>query len=320
ARPDQLGPAPAEDEHDSRPLAEAVRVGELRGLPAGERAVEGARGLGERADRIPDVADEAGHDPETDPEVHPDEHRHRVLEEDVRLRRRRRETGEERVEEEDGRDDEPDASQPGDAEGPRAPGGALAADREHRCGSRRQHREPAGKDVDPDRKREAIADLNRVSEQVQHVRNCRFCCVNPATLPYAWYADEDVFRLEQERIFEPAWHYAGHLGEAAEPGHYFTTRAGRVPLVIVRGRDGGLGCFVNVCRPRGFEVAQGCGRRETLQCAYHAWTYDLDGSLRAAPRSDREPEFPREELGLKPASVARWGPFVFVNTSSDAPP
>jgi choline monooxygenase len=144
--------------------------------------------------------------------------------------------------------------------------------------------------------------------------------VNPATLPYSWYADEDVFRLEQARIFEPAWHYAGHLGEAAEPGDYFTTRVGRIPLVVVRGRDGELSCFVNVCRHRGFEVAQGCGRRETLQCAYHAWTYDLDGSLRAAPRSDREPDFPRDELGLKRASVATWGPFVFVNTSSEAAP
>jgi len=144
--------------------------------------------------------------------------------------------------------------------------------------------------------------------------------VSAATLPYAWYADEDVFRLEQERIFEPAWHYAGHVAEAAEPGDYFTTRVGRIPLVVVRGRDRELRCFVNVCRHRGFEVAQGSGRRETLQCAYHAWTYDLDGSLRAAPRSEREPDFPRDELGLKPAQVGTWGPFVFVNADADAPP
>jgi choline monooxygenase len=144
--------------------------------------------------------------------------------------------------------------------------------------------------------------------------------VSAATIPYAWYADDDVFRQEQERIFEPAWHYAGHVGQASEPGSYFTTRVGRVPLVVVRGRDGELRCFVNVCRHRGFEVAQGCGRRETLQCAYHAWTYDLDGSLRAAPRSDREPDFPKDELGLKRAAVGTWGPFVFVNADADAPP
>src|SRR5947208_985324 len=143
--------------------------------------------------------------------------------------------------------------------------------------------------------------------------------MSAATIPYAWYSDEDVFRREQERIFEHAWHYAGHADEVAERGTYLTTQAGRVPLVVIRGRDDELRCFVNVCRHRGFEVAQGCGRRETLQCAYHAWTYDLDGSLRAAPRSDGEPDFDKAELGLKPAQVGAWGPFVFVNADAGAP-
>lgn len=141
-----------------------------------------------------------------------------------------------------------------------------------------------------------------------------------ATLPFAWYSDADVFRAEQERIFERAWHYAGHAGQVAEPGDYFTFRAGRVPLVVVRGQDGELRALVNVCRHRGSEVAHGEGRRETLQCGYHAWTYDLDGRLRAAPRSDLEEDFPKEELGLLPAQVGTWGPFVFVNAHASAPP
>jgi phenylpropionate dioxygenase-like ring-hydroxylating dioxygenase large terminal subunit len=144
--------------------------------------------------------------------------------------------------------------------------------------------------------------------------------MSTATIPYAWYADEQVFRREQERIFEHAWHYAGHAAEVAEPGSYFTTRVGRIPLVVVRARDGGLRCLVNVCRHRGFEVAQGPGRRETLQCGYHAWTYSLDGSLQAAPRSDLEPGFDKDELGLKGAQVGTWGPFVFVNADAAAPP
>ena len=55
------------------------------------------------------------------------------------------------------------------------------------------------------------------------------------------------------------------------------------------------------------------GNRETLQCPYHAWTYGLDGALRAAPRSDREPGFDFGELGLREVQVDTWGPFVFVN-------
>ena len=64
----------------------------------------------------------------------------------------------------------------------------------------------------------------------------------------------------------------------------------------------------------------GCGSRATLQCHYHAWTYDLDGSLRAAPRSDREPEFDNADWSLLPASVGTWGPFLFVNPDPGAPP
>ncbi len=141
-----------------------------------------------------------------------------------------------------------------------------------------------------------------------------------ATLPASWYSDPAVLRLEQERIFRRSWQYAGIAAAASEPGAYFTCRAGDVPVVVVRGRDGELRGFVNVCRHRGHEVVSGCGRRETLQCPYHAWTYDLDGSLRAAPRSDREPSFDPDDWSLLPVQVDTWGPLVFVNPDPAAPP
>jgi len=140
------------------------------------------------------------------------------------------------------------------------------------------------------------------------------------TLPYSWYTDPEVLRREQERIFRPAWQYAGHTGQLPEPGTFFTGRSGRTPIVVTRARDGELRAFVNVCRHRGFPVAEGQGKRETLQCPYHTWTYGLDGGLRSAPRSDEEPDFPRDELGLEPIAVGTWGPFVFVNTSADPEP
>jgi carnitine monooxygenase subunit len=140
------------------------------------------------------------------------------------------------------------------------------------------------------------------------------------TLPYAWYTDPEVLRREQERIFRSAWQYAGHIGELPEPGTYTTTRAGRTPVVVTRARDGELRAFLNVCRHRGFPVADGAGRRETIQCPYHAWTYDLDGSLRSAPRSEEIADFPRSELGLCRIAVDTWGPFLFVNTQRDPEP
>jgi choline monooxygenase len=139
------------------------------------------------------------------------------------------------------------------------------------------------------------------------------------TLPYGWYTDPEILRREEERILRPAWQYVGHVGQLSSPG-YFATRAGRTPVVITRDGDGVLRGFVNVCRHRGFAIAEGEQTRETLQCPYHAWTYGLDGRLRSAPRSQEEPDFPQDELGLVPVAVDTWGPFVFANLVSDAEP
>ena len=141
----------------------------------------------------------------------------------------------------------------------------------------------------------------------------------PETLPYSWYTDGEVFERERQRLFEHSWVYAGHLGELPEPGSYLTTRVGDVPLVVVRDREGELRAFVNVCRHRGSEVMAGSGTCTTLRCPYHAWTYGLDGALRAAPRAEADPHFEREPLGLVPALVDTWGPFIFVNPDADMP-
>ena len=135
------------------------------------------------------------------------------------------------------------------------------------------------------------------------------------TLPWNWYFEPEILQREHEAIFRRSWQYVGHLGQVAEPGSYFAGRAGDVPVVVTRARDGELRAFLNVCRHRGSVLADGEGTRETLQCPYHAWTYGLDGSLRAAPRSDEAA--PREELGLLPLRVEAWGPFVFVNPSAE---
>ena len=139
------------------------------------------------------------------------------------------------------------------------------------------------------------------------------------TIPYSWYVSPEILRREQERIFRSAWQYVGHTGQLPEGG-YFAAHAGRTPIVVTRARDGEIRAFLNLCRHRGFPVARGEGRRETLQCPYHAWTYGLDGCLRAAPRSDEETAFPQDELGLHPVAVGTWGPFVFVNAGPDPEP
>jgi choline monooxygenase len=139
------------------------------------------------------------------------------------------------------------------------------------------------------------------------------------TYPWSWYSDPDVLRLEQERIFRPAWHYVCHEGRLPERG-YLAASAGGIPAVLTRDGEGEVRALLNVCRHRGSVVAEGKGLRETLQCGYHAWTYGLDGRLRTAPRADREEGFSAEGLDLLPLQLARLGPLLFVSAADDPPP
>src|SRR5438067_1626678 len=103
----------------------------------------------------------------------------------------------------------------------------------------------------------------------------------PQTLPARWYTDPAVFALERQRIFMRSWQHVGLTEDLACAGDFFTARAGQVPIVAVRDGEGAR-AFVNVCRHRGSQlIHEERGNRKSLQCAYHAWTYNLDGSLRA---------------------------------------
>jgi phenylpropionate dioxygenase-like ring-hydroxylating dioxygenase large terminal subunit len=144
--------------------------------------------------------------------------------------------------------------------------------------------------------------------------------VDVKTLPWGWYTDPAVLQLERERIFRRSWQYVGHTGDVSEPGSFAATWIGDVPVVLVRDGEDTLRAFLNVCRHRGSIVCEGAGRRETLQCPYHAWTYGLDGRLITAPRSKREGGIESPELGLVQLQLDTWGPLIFVNPDPEAAP
>jgi phenylpropionate dioxygenase-like ring-hydroxylating dioxygenase large terminal subunit len=144
--------------------------------------------------------------------------------------------------------------------------------------------------------------------------------VDVRSLPWSWYSDPAVLQLERERIFRRSWQYVGHTGEVPEPGSFAATWVGDVPVVLVRDRDDILRAFLNVCRHRGSIVCEGSGKRETLQCPYHAWTYGLDGRLVAAPRAASEGGIETDELGLVQLQLETWGPLVFVNPDPESGP
>jgi choline monooxygenase len=139
------------------------------------------------------------------------------------------------------------------------------------------------------------------------------------TLPARWYTDPAVLDRERAAIFARSWQPVGRRELLQRPGDYLTADLAGEPLVVVRDGAGKLRGFYNVCRHRAGSVADGCGRRQTLQCSYHGWTYGLDGRLIAVPEFDGVRDFDPADYGLKPIRVAAWGPFVFANLAQDGP-
>ncbi|MGB7130881.1 MAG: aromatic ring-hydroxylating dioxygenase subunit alpha [Candidatus Sulfotelmatobacter sp.] len=140
------------------------------------------------------------------------------------------------------------------------------------------------------------------------------------TLPAHLYYDPDVYAVEKERIFSCTWQVVGHRDQVKNAGDYFTTELIGEPLLVVRGVDGKLRAFYNVCRHRAGPAAEGCGSRKLFRCGYHGWTYDLDGSLISATEIEGVEGFRAEDFALAPVRVEEWFNFVFVNLDREARP
>lgn len=139
------------------------------------------------------------------------------------------------------------------------------------------------------------------------------------SLPSNWYTDPAMTEQEIYKIFRKTWQYVGPTQKLKEVGDYITGYVGEIPVVVVRNKDG-LAGFINVCRHRRHEVMKGCGNAKIMQCGYHAWTFDLNGELKAAPRADREPNFCKEDYPLLSIKVETLGPWVFANADENAKP
>ncbi len=142
------------------------------------------------------------------------------------------------------------------------------------------------------------------------------------TLPGWAYTQSDVFARERDAIFYRGWHYAGPVAALAKPGDYLTAGVIDQEIFVVRGHDGNLRGFYNVCQHRGHELVKGRGNvKVVITCPYHAWAYDPDGSLRTARGAERMPGFDRAEFSLKPVRVEVFADhFVFFNLDRDARP
>jgi Rieske 2Fe-2S family protein len=141
------------------------------------------------------------------------------------------------------------------------------------------------------------------------------------TLPGSYCSDPDIFAIEQRIIFEQLWFCAARSAELAKPGAFKTVQVGRESILITRSRSGEARAFFNVCRHRGAKLCtEESGEvKRAFQCPYHAWTYDLDGKLVAAPNLTKMPDIDRVEYGLRKVHVREWLGYVWVCLAEEPP-
>ena len=141
-----------------------------------------------------------------------------------------------------------------------------------------------------------------------------------STMPSSWYTDARIAALERQTTFARTWQMAGRVDQVRNPGEYVTCEIAGEPILVVRGDDGVLRGFFNVCRHHAAAVmteASGCATN--LRCPYHGWTYTLEGALKGTPSFNSECHFDRSTHGLVPVATATWENWVFVRLDAEGP-
>ena len=132
------------------------------------------------------------------------------------------------------------------------------------------------------------------------------------SLQQAFYLDPDIYQRELERIFLKSWCYVGHVSQVPDTGDYFLYELDRESVIIIREGKDTIRALLNMCRHRGSKVCyEACGNTKLLVCPYHAWTYQLDGSLRGA--SHTSPDFDKSKYSLKQIKLKVFHGMIFIN-------
>jgi choline monooxygenase len=139
------------------------------------------------------------------------------------------------------------------------------------------------------------------------------------TIPAPWYTDPRIAQLELQNVFSRTWQAVGRTAQVEKPGQYVTAIVAGEPIVAVRGSDGILRAFYNVCRHHAMTVMnESCGHAQHMRCPYHGWTYNLEGELRGMTEFEGVSNFDRAQNGLVPVRVEIWENFIFVNLDPHA--
>lgn len=135
-----------------------------------------------------------------------------------------------------------------------------------------------------------------------------------------YYTDPAVYDLEQAGLFARTWQYAGHISQLKNEGDYFAFELAGESLFCIKGRDGEVRTFYNVCQHRAHQLVSGEGSTRVVVCPYHAWTYELTGELRAGPNIKNVNGFDRSKVCLTSVQTEIFLGFIFVNLDPEARP
>ncbi len=140
------------------------------------------------------------------------------------------------------------------------------------------------------------------------------------SLAAKYYTDPEVFKLETNGLLARTWQFAGHASQLKETGDYFTFDMAGESLFCIKGRDGKIRTFYNVCQHRAHQLVSGQGQTRVVVCPYHAWTYELTGELRAGPNIKAVEGFDKSSICLTSVRTEVFLGFIFVNLDNDAKP
>ena len=140
------------------------------------------------------------------------------------------------------------------------------------------------------------------------------------SLPPSFYYERRFLELERDEIFYKSWQFLCHGEKLRELGSFVTGNILGRSVFAIRGQDGAVRAFYNVCRHRGHELVGREGQTRVISCPYHAWSYNLDGSLRAAPGTECLVGFRKENYGLMQIRVEEFAGLYFINLDHGAEP
>jgi len=167
----------------------------------------------------------------------------------------------------------------------------------------------------------AAPESSSPSELERDLATIRLPLEEATTLPGRFYHDPAIFQAELRTIFASMWLCVGREEDVAGPGDFLTRTVGQESVIVMRDGEGNVNAFHNVCRHRGSRLlteTSGTGLKHLL-CPYHAWTYELDGTLRVAPHMEDARNFDRRRFGLNRVRLERWDGFLFINFSDGGP-